>query len=65
MNNQLASTTNWVTLYDDRCNSYDVKFPYTIPPGVNSVLIQLALDDEATKATPKVYIDDIEMVEAP
>ncbi len=64
VNNLLGPVGGWNLLHDDRWNNYDVKGPYLAPTGVDAMLVHLTLEDNATLVTPKVYIDDAELVEA-
>ena len=63
--NEQADPEGWKTLRDARFNYYNVAVPYAAPYGATGATISLQLATNAAGHQPKVWIDDVEMVEVP
>ena len=48
-----------------RFNYYNVAVPYTSPDSATGATVSLQLATQAAGHLPKVWVDDVEMVEAP
>jgi len=63
--NEQADPEGWKTLTDARFNYYSVAVPYAAPEGATAATVSLSLVTQAAGHQPKVWVDDVEMVEAP
>jgi len=63
--NAQADPEGWKTLRDARFNYYSVAVPYAAPEGATGATISLQVVTQAAGHLPKVWVDDVEMVEAP
>ena len=63
--NEQADPEGWKTLRDARFNYYSVAMPYAAPERATGATVSLQLAANAAGHQPKVWIDDVEMVEAP
>ena len=63
--NDQADPEGWKTLRDARFNFYNVAVPYAAPDGATGATISLQLASNAAGHQPKVWVDDVEMVQVP
>lgn len=63
--NAQADPEGWKTLRNARFNYYSVAVPYAAPEGATGATISLQLVTQAAGHLPKVWVDDVEMAEAP
>jgi RNA polymerase sigma factor (sigma-70 family) len=55
--------TGWESLLNVRVNHWAVNVPYTAPPGATGAVVSFQLVCNAGGHTPRVFIDDVELVD--